>query len=152
MRFKDYSIVLQEVPNEVTLCLTITGCKLACDGCHSPYLWKEGSGIELTENIFIGLLERYKNLITCVLFMGGEWEKDTLINFLIISKQNKLKTCLYTGLYEIDSGIKSELTFLKTGPWEKTLGGLENINTNQKFIDIDKNEILNHLFMRNNSF
>lgn len=147
MKFKDYSIVLQEVPGEITLCLTITGCNLACDGCHSPYLWKKGSGDELSELKFSYLLDRYKDLITCVLFMGGEWEEKELIFFLSIAKKRKLKTCLYTGLDDVSNNIKKNLTYIKTGPWKKELGGLNNVNTNQKFIKLDDGQILNHLFI-----
>ena len=107
MRYKDYDIVLQEVPNEISLSFTITGCRLACDGCHSPYLWKEGSGSELTPEVFTYILNRYKSMISCVLFMGGEWEPDNLINLLIISKEMGMKTAQNRGLEHIDYDIFS---------------------------------------------
>jgi len=146
MRYKDYDIVLQEVPNEISLSFTITGCRLACDGCHSPYLWKEGSGSELTPEVFTYILNRYKSLISCVLFMGGEWEPDNLINLLIISKEMGLKTALYSGLEYIDYDIFKKLDYLKLGPWVKELGGLSSEITNQKFINVNTSENLNHLF------
>lgn len=146
MRYKDYDIVLQEVPNEISLSFTITGCRLACDGCHSPYLWKEGSGSELTPEVFTYILNRYKSLISCVLFMGGEWEPDNLINLLIISKEMGLKTALYSGLEYIDYDIFKKLDYLKLGPWVKELGGLSSEVTNQKFINVNTSENLNHLF------
>ena len=73
MRFSSYSIVLQEVPGEITLSFSITGCKLMCKGCHSPFLWKEGSGQELKKNIFEETIQKYNDMIICILFMGGEW-------------------------------------------------------------------------------
>lgn len=146
MRYKDYDIVLQEVPNEISLSFTITGCRLACDGCHSPYLWKEGSGSELTPEVFTYILNRYKSMISCVLFMGGEWEPDNLINLLIISKEMGLKTALYSGLEHIDYDIFEKLDYLKLGPWIKELGGLSSEMTNQKFINVNTSENLNHLF------
>jgi anaerobic ribonucleoside-triphosphate reductase activating protein len=78
--------------------------------------------------------------------MGGEWYKEELINFLLIAKKLGLKTCLYTGLEIVDNDIKNNLDFLKTGRWYKNLGGLKNINTNQKFINVKTNENLNYLF------
>jgi anaerobic ribonucleoside-triphosphate reductase activating protein len=146
MRYKDYDIVLQEVPNEISLSFTITGCRLSCDGCHSPYLWKEGSGEELTPEIFIEIVNKYKSLISCVLFMGGEWEADKLIKLLIISRKNGLKTALYSGLEYIDYDIFEKLDYLKLGPWVKELGGLSSEITNQKFINVKTSENLNHLF------
>ena len=91
MRYYDYNIVLQEVPNEVSLSLSITGCKLSCDGCHSPYLWKEHGEI-LTNEIFTDLLNKYTGLISCVLFMGGEWHEEELVNLLSLSKSGLVVT------------------------------------------------------------
>lgn len=146
MRYKDYDVVLQEVPNEISLSFTITGCKLSCDGCHSPYLWKEGSGEELTKDVFINILNKYKDMISCVLFMGGEWDSENLIKLLTTSKKLGLKTALYTGLEYIDSDIFQNLDYIKFGPWIKELGGLSSETTNQRFININTSENLNHLF------
>jgi anaerobic ribonucleoside-triphosphate reductase activating protein len=146
MRYSEFEIVLQEVPGEVTLCFTITGCKLACDGCHSPYLWKDGSGEELNSVVFNNLIDRYENLISCVLFMGGEWHKEELLVFLRIARERGLKTCLYTGLEDVEDDIKHNLDYLKIGPWNKALGGLKSIETNQRFINVKTGENLNYVF------
>ena len=147
MRYYDYNIVLQEVPNEVSLSLSITGCKLSCDGCHSPYLWKEHGEI-LTNEIFTDLLNKYTGLISCVLFMGGEWHEEELVNLLSLSKSMGLKTCLYTGLDKVNDIILSNIDHIKYGKWVKELGGLENINTNQIFLDVKNNKILNNYFIK----
>ena len=147
MRYYDYNIVLQEVPNEVSLSLSITGCKLSCDGCHSPYLWKEHGEI-LTNEIFTVLLNKYTGLISCVLFMGGEWHEEELVNLLSLSKSMGLKTCLYTGLDKVNDIILSNIDYIKYGKWVKELGGLENINTNQIFLDVKNNKILNNYFIK----
>ena len=149
MYYYDFQVVLQEVPGEISLCFSISGCNLHCEGCHSPFLWKEGNGNLLTENVYTSLLNKYKNLATCVLFMGGEWHEEELINMLQIAKKQDLKTCLYTGEDFISEAIKTELTFLKTGKWEQKLGGLEKNNTNQKFINVKTNQKLNYLFSKN---
>jgi anaerobic ribonucleoside-triphosphate reductase activating protein len=80
------------------------------------------------------------------LFMGGEWHKEELINFLKISKSRNLKTCLYTGLEDVDEEIKFNLDYFKIGHWDKRLGGLKNVETNQRFIDAKTGEILNFKF------
>jgi anaerobic ribonucleoside-triphosphate reductase activating protein len=149
MYYYDFQVVLQEVPGEISLCFSISGCNLHCEGCHSPFLWKEGNGNLLTENVYTSLLNKYKNLATCVLFMGGEWHEEELINMLQLAKKQDLKTCLYTGEEFISEAIKNELTFLKTGKWEQKIGGLEKNSTNQKFINVKTNQKLNYLFSKN---
>jgi len=149
MYYYDFQVVLQEVPGEISLCFSISGCKLHCEGCHSPFLWKEGNGNLLTLKTFTSLLKQYKNLATCVLFMGGEWHENELINMLQKAKDYNLKTCLYTGEEVISEEIKKHLNFLKTGRWKQELGGLENSKTNQKFIHVKTNQKLNYLFSKN---
>ena len=72
LRYSSYDIVLQEVPNEISLCFTITGCPLACEGCHSEYTWDGSKGCVLSNELLEKLLDRYEDTISCVLFMGGE--------------------------------------------------------------------------------
>lgn len=146
MKYADISIVLQEVPGEISICFSITGCELKCNGCHSSYLWNKDSGMLLTEEIFTKTLNQYKNLASCILFMGGEWHEKELINYLKLAKSLNFTTCLYTGEEEISTEILNELTWLKTGPWINKLGGLNRSTTNQKFIEVKTNKKLNHLF------
>jgi len=144
LHYSSKQIVLQEVPDEISLALSISGCKLACKGCHSTETWNPKYGEELTENILQDLITRSK-YITCVLFYGGEWQEDYLIKLLKLVKSNNLKTCLYTGLElnQISDNLLSNLTYIKTGRYIKELGGLESKTTNQKFIkisELEKNE------------
>jgi anaerobic ribonucleoside-triphosphate reductase activating protein len=144
------SVVFQEVPNEISLCFSITGCKVGCKGCHSTELWNEENGISLTKQVFIQWLKKYKGLISCVVFFGGEWQPSALIEKLLIAKNFGLKTCLYSGEKNIDINISQHLNFLKTGKWQAELGGLDSITTNQVFRDLTTGEKLNHLFTKNN--
>jgi anaerobic ribonucleoside-triphosphate reductase activating protein len=148
MYYHQFKIVLQEVPGEISLCFSISGCFLRCDGCHSPQLWKEKSGTLLTKKKFEEYLSRYDGFATCILFMGGEWHEEKLIELLKIAKHNNYKTCLYTGEDEISQPILKHLSWVKTGKWDSKKGGLDNKNTNQKFIQIKTNTILNHLFQK----
>jgi len=149
MYYHDFRVVFQEVPGEISICFSISGCSLQCNGCHSPYLWKEGCGIKLTEEHFNKLLEKYKSLATCILFMGGEWHKEELILKLKLAKRKGYKTCLYTGQVNISEKILKNLTWVKTGKWDQDLGGLSCSTTNQKFIEVKTNKLLNHLFIKN---
>ena len=133
LKFTIEQIVWQEVPGEVSLAFLFSGCPLRCKGCHSADTWKEGIGTELTEDYLKGRLKRYRGLITCVLFMGGEWQPEALQKML---------------LEAVSDGILPYLTYLKTGRWQMELGGLESPATNQKFINLHTGEVLNRLFIK----
>ena len=59
LRYSHYDIVMQEVPNETTLAIDITGCPYKCPGCHSPFLW-EYFGDILIDNLE-SLILKYKD-------------------------------------------------------------------------------------------
>lgn len=153
LRFTAEQIVWQEVPNETSLAFLISGCPLRCEGCHSADAWKAGAGAELTVEYLQGRLKRYRGLISCVLFMGGEWQPDELARMLQTVKSAGLKTCLYTGLERVEleavsDGLIPRLDYLKTGRWNAALGGLGSATTNQRFTDLRTGENLNHLFVK----
>lgn len=149
MNYSDIEIVLQEVPGEISICFTITGCEIQCKGCHSTHLWKKENGKELSIEKYLEILKKYKGFASCVLFMGGEWHLNELIQYLKTAKSMGFKTCLYTGESKVENKLASELTWLKTGGWVQNLGGLGAEFTNQKFIEVKTNKILNHLFLNN---
>lgn len=131
MRYLEKQIVFSEVPEEISLSYLVTGCPLRCRGCHSADSWNSKVGQELTlYSLEIDLL-KYKTGITCVLFMGGEWEPESLVELLQFCRLQNLKTALYTGSDDVSDFIKQHLDYLKTGPFIGQLGGLENPNTNQ---------------------
>ncbi|NVK51883.1 MAG: anaerobic ribonucleoside-triphosphate reductase activating protein [Flavobacteriaceae bacterium] len=148
MNYYQFDITFQEVPGEISLCFSITGCKLQCKGCHSTYLWNANNGKPLLKKNYLELLKQYKGYASCVLFMGGEWHKEKLIEYLSLAKQNNFKTCLYTGEETVPKAILNELTWIKTGKWITAKGGLDNPDTNQKFIYLRTNTIHNHLFLK----
>jgi anaerobic ribonucleoside-triphosphate reductase activating protein len=139
-------VVFQEVPDEVSLAFTVTGCPHACPGCHSQETWDPMLGTPLTPSAFIDQLHRYQGLITCVLFFGGEWQPKQLIKLLLITQNAGLKTCLYSGKKQLSSTLTRHLNYLKLGSWQSDKGGLESIDSNQIFIQLDQKISLNHLF------
>lgn len=156
LRYSSYDIVLQEVPNEISLCFTITGCPLACQGCHSQYTWNPNFGEPLTAGVFEKLLTKYDQTISCVLFMGGEWNTEQLLCFITIAKSKNLKTALYTGLNRKQVKKKypellTHLDYIKTGKWIPSLGGLDSRTTNQELLEIKTNNVLNHYFWKEKS-
>ena len=151
-RYSHEQVVWLEVPNEVSLAYQISGCPLRCKGCHSADTWKLGVGQELSSEYLDSRLKQYQGLITCVLFLGGEWQVDELIARLVQVKQGGLKTCLYTGFEqeELAEDIIPHLDYLKTGRWIAELGGLDSPTTNQRFIQLSTGADLTHLFRKGN--
>jgi anaerobic ribonucleoside-triphosphate reductase activating protein len=144
------NICFQEVPNHTSLAFTIAGCPLRCDGCHSEYSWEKHAGLPLSPAVFLEYLTKYQNFITCVLFFGGEWNKEKLIPLLKITKERGLKTCLYSGKTKLHHELLQHLDFVKLGPWKPLLGRLDQVSTNQRFIDTVTGNLLNHLFLEQN--
>lgn len=129
--------VFEEVPNETTLGISLTGCKIKCDGCHSPELWKD-TGKILTIDNFERILD-YHDGITCVLLMGGEHDINTLKNLFYVATLRTLKTAWYCGLDSIPNNSKDILNYLdyiKLGHFDKELGGLNSPTTNQRFYKV----------------
>ena len=146
MRYLSHQITFQEIPDEISLSFLITGCPLKCKGCHSTDSWNPAAGQLLTVEVLAEFILKYRHAITCVLFLGGEWESENLIALLKLCKAQNLKTALYTGLESVNSAISDELTFLKTGSWIKKLGGLASRQTNQKLVNLKTGKILNSYF------
>lgn len=149
LRFTMESIVWQEVPGEVSLAFQFSGCPLRCPGCHSADTWRAQIGKPLTPEYLGARLAQYRGLITCVLFLGGEWQADVLLARLQQVRAAGLATCLYTGLEreELPPELLPHLDYLKTGRWIRALGGLDSPDTNQRLIDLRSDEILNHHFL-----
>lgn len=129
--------VFSEVPGEITLGISISGCQIHCEGCHSRELW-EDKGNPLTIDELQKLLETHKG-ITCLLLLGGERDIDTLIE-LFQYAYRRVKTAWYCGLDMIPKGkygILQYLDFCKVGHYDHELGGLDSPTTNQRFYKIE---------------
>ena len=135
LKYLGYSIVFQEVPNEVSLAINISGCPHRCKGCHSEYLWEYKGGY-IYDDIEI-LLNKYSSEITCVCFMGGDQNSEELKNLILFVKHfYKLKVCVYSGFdYNINDLPQwcYYCDYLKIGSYKSKLGGLNSKTTNQRF-------------------
>lgn len=149
LRYDGAAVVFSEVPDEVSLAISITGCPRRCPGCHSEYLWEYGGNLLLQD--LDALIRRYIGMITCVCFMGGDAENPReLKKCLKRVRRYGLKTALYSGVtYSIEKKYETSikvrifamwrsllkpLDYLKFGPYDKDLGGLDNPATNQRMI------------------
>ena len=144
------NITLQEVPNHISLNISIAGCGLNCKNCHSPEMQKL-SNEKLTEDYIKELLKKYGEYISCVTFFNGDNYKEKLLSIITLVKEvNKdLKICLYTGRTVVDKELLDVLDFLKIGEFNEKLGGLASPLTNQRFIDVKNNKDITNLFWKN---
>ena len=137
LKYLYYKEVFKEVPDEITLGISISGCTIRCKGCHSKELWQdEGTILGMTE--FQWLINQHQG-ITCVCLFGGEHDIDSLKELFIYAKRVKLKTAWYCGLEEIPKGkrdIIKYLDYLKLGSYKAELGGLDSPTTNQRLLKI----------------
>ncbi len=135
LKFASYDIVFQEVPDEVSLALNISGCPNRCPGCHSMHLL-EDIGDELSEENLTALIEQYRSSITCVCFMGGDADPlqiERLGEFV----QNKfaLRAAWYSGRNQMPRNINA-LNYIKLGDYQESYGGLSSSTTNQRMYKI----------------
>lgn len=145
--YSHYDVTFQEVPGEISLVFDIAGCPHHCPDCHSKFLW-EYSGNPLLENL-PSVINKYRSMITCVCFMGGDQNTIELLKACEIAHRYNLKTCLYTGLdypsfvrLMYDGGPRdygAYFNFIKVGPYVSELGGLDNPKTNQRFYELRGN-------------
>ena len=128
-----YDIVCQEIPDEISLAVNISGCPNRCPGCHSPWLWSD-KGELMTDEFIKCLIWKYSAAITCFCFMGGDAEPTEIerISRLVKDMFPGIKTAWYSGREHLPEGFDIKvLDFLKLGPYVEALGGLKSPETNQ---------------------
>lgn len=144
--------VFSEVPGEISLGISISGCQIHCKGCHSRELW-EDKGTPLTIEELQNLLDKHKG-ITCVCFMGNgasiEGIKE-LDEFSIYIHSKGIKTALYTGYDRVPFNLIENFDFVKFGPYKIEYGGLDDENTNQRFYIVRDRKLWDYtpLFWKN---
>ena len=136
MKYVDTKIVMQEIPDEVTLAINISNCPCHCKGCHSSYL-AEDIGEDLS-------IERLTQLgteaegITCIAFMGGDADPKR-VNRLAkwVKEELDLKVCWYSGRDTISNEINLEnFDYIKVGRYDEFLGPLNSRTTNQRLYKV----------------
>ena len=135
LKFVDYKVCFQEVPDEISLCINISNCPHRCRGCHSPYL-QEDIGELLSAETLSAFIEHNKG-ITCVCFMGGDNDIPTLVDLAnMVHNRYKLRTAWYSGLQwhpsQIDRPSCMAFDYIKTGPYSEKDGPLTSRTTNQR--------------------
>ena len=129
------------MPDEISLALSISGCNLACKGCHSSETWDKAYGSELTDTVLRDLLTKHKH-ISCLLIYDGMHNVDRLTELLLIAKSFNLKTAMYTGLDVLEPELVNLLDYYKLGKYDKHLGGLSSTTTNQRLYKIIRPNVI----------
>lgn len=134
LKYIDTDIVFQELPDEVTLAVNLSGCPCHCPGCHSSHLWGD-AGCELTDEALDSLIEQQRSDITAVSFMGGDaapCEVNRLAGH-IRQRFPNLHTSWWSGRTVLSSAVDlGNFDYIKLGPYLAHLGGLRSPRTNQR--------------------
>lgn len=140
MKYQYAKVTFQEIPDEITLCIAISGCKIHCKGCNQKNLWNnEGKELDIEE---LNRLINSNKGITCVCFMGEGEKLPILWSYIKLTKEfSNLKTALYIGRDLISTitlygSFFSCLDYLKVGSYISSLGGLDSKTTNQRLYSL----------------
>ena len=134
LKYTDTDIVFQELPDEVTLAVNLSGCPCRCPGCHSRQLWGD-IGCELTADALEELVAKQRREITAVSFMGGDaqpQEVDSLAGSLR-KRHPGLHIAWWSGRSLLSPKVNlNNFDYIKLGPYLSHLGALRSPRTNQR--------------------
>ena len=130
------SIVLEEIPDRVSVAVDITNCPENCPGCHSPFL-RQDIGEELT-------FERIDSLISnnfgvnCFLLLGEGRDHQAVIRIgkYISEKYPGIAPALYSGRNQVEDDIWQVFDYVKLGPYVEKKGPLNERTTNQRLYHV----------------
>lgn len=125
-------IVLEEIPDRITLAVEISNCQGNCIGCHSPFL-KSDIGEELTPEVVDRLIaDNYG--VNCFLLLGEGSDPEALRSLArhLRSAHPGLKTAVYSGRTEVEDEMFDLFDYVKVGPYIEKFGPLNNPSTNQR--------------------
>ena len=131
LKYVDTKEVFAEIPDEITLAISISGCPIRCKGCHSKYLLDD-VGEPLSVSSLSAMLADHAG-ISCVCFMGGDQSPQEINTLARWVKENTdVRTAWYSGADEISPAVNlSNLDYLKIGHYSEKSGPLNSPTTNQ---------------------
>lgn len=126
------SVVLEEIPDRVSLAVDISNCTGLCEGCHSPFLRKD-IGEKLTLDAVRALLDDNFG-VNCFLLLGEGNDHTALINLAVDIRKAypALELALYSGRESVEDEIYRVFDYVKVGPYRSSYGPLNNPATNQR--------------------
>lgn len=141
LKYTDFDIVFQEIPDEVTLAINISNCPCGCAGCHSPQLAND-IGDALTEQVIDALLDKYGAAVTCVCLMGGDADPAAVNALAEHIRLKDKKSAWYSGRTALPDTIDTaHFDFIKLGPYIAERGGLKSPETNQRLFRIEQGQM-----------
>lgn len=144
LKYLNTQVTFAEVPDEITLCINITGCKNGCKNCHSSYLAQD-IGKPLNKSFLSELIEGNKG-VSCVSFMGGDNDAIHLVALASwVKTHTNLKVAWYSGRQELAGIVARQLQwfdFIKLGPYKEEFGPLNSRTTNQRFYKVSGRELV----------
>lgn len=144
LKYLNTQVTFVEVPDEITLCINITGCKNGCKNCHSSYLAQD-IGKPLNKSSLSELIEGNKG-VSCVSFMGGDSDAIHLAALASwVKTHTHLKVAWYSGRQELAGIVARQLQwfdFIKLGPYKEEFGPLNSRTTNQRFYKVSGKELV----------
>ena len=131
IKYKDYFVVFEEIPDRVSLAVNITNCQNNCIGCHSPEL-RLNNGEELTEEVIDKLIKENYG-IDCFLFMGEGKDYGRLMELARYIKENySIKVAIYSGRDKVENEYYGLFDYVKVGGYKEECGPLNKETTNQR--------------------
>ena len=124
------SVVLEEIPDRVSLAVEISNCRGLCEGCHSPFLRKD-IGDPLTPETVDALVEDHFG-VDCVLFLGEGKDPEALLALADHVRSLGLSPALYSGREAVEDAIWAAFDYVKLGPYLPERGPLNRPSTNQR--------------------
>jgi anaerobic ribonucleoside-triphosphate reductase activating protein len=124
------SVVLEEIPDRVSLAVDISCCRGNCVGCHSPFL-KLDIGEELTTEVIDKLVADNFG-VNCFLFLGEGQDPSALLALAAHVRAKGLAVALYSGREEVEPEFWEAFDYLKIGPYRPECGPLNKPTTNQR--------------------
>ena len=137
LKFTNLMVTFSEFPDEISLCINITGCKINCPECHSSYLAKDIGEPLYLETVY-DLIDKNEG-ITCLGLMGGDAE-PLYINTIAKAVKDlyDIKVGWYSGRDYLAKEIDlNNFDYIKLGPYVKDKGPLNSKTTNQIMLKID---------------
>ena len=125
-------IVLEEIPDKVTLAVEISNCRGSCPGCHTPFL-QQDLGEELTPAVVDALIASNFG-VNCFLLLGEGKDKDALLRIAehLRKAHPGIERAVYSGRTEVEPEIYAAFDYVKVGPYIAERGPLNKPTTNQR--------------------
>ncbi len=124
------SVVMEEIPDRVSLAVDISNCRGNCIGCHSPFL-KKDIGQELTPEVIDRLVADNFG-VNCFLFLGEGRDPEALLDLADHVRSKGLLAAVYSGREEVEEVFWDHFDYIKLGPYRPEYGPLNSPTTNQR--------------------